>query len=91
MATLTVTLADHVKALAEARAADAGYADVGEYLTGLIQGEAAGAPDGMSIESDEQLEALLLSRSDGPWVEASADDFRRLRERLAAHLDGAGE
>jgi hypothetical protein len=86
MATRTVRLPDDVMTLAEARAAEAGCADVGEYLARLVRHEASGGPAGLSIDSDEQLEALLLGRLDGPSVEMDAADFRRMRKRLEARL-----
>jgi hypothetical protein len=88
MSKLTVTLPDDVKALAEARAAESGCADVAEYVARLIRGDAAGAPGGLIIDSDEQLQALLLGRIDGPFVEMDASDFQRMRDKLKARLDG---
>jgi hypothetical protein len=87
MATSTVKLPEDVKALAEARAAELGYADVGEYVARLIRGEVAGGPDGLTIDSDAQLEALLHGRADGPWVDVDAADFKRMRAKLEARLD----
>jgi hypothetical protein len=91
MATLTVELPDEVKALAEARAAEAGCADVGEYLARLIQSEAVGGPSGLSIDSDEELEALLRNRLNGPTLEMDAADFRRMRAALEARIGPAPE
>jgi hypothetical protein len=88
MARLTLTLPEDVKALAEARAAEEGCADVGEYVARLIRGEAAGAPQALTVDSDEQLEALLKDRVDGPFVETNAADFQRMREKLKDRLDG---
>jgi len=87
MTTLTVKLPDDVKDLAESRAAQAGCATVDEYLVQLIRGEAAAAPAGLSIDADEQLEALLLRRQDGPSVEMDDADFARMREQLRARID----
>ena len=91
MATLSLDVSDNVKKLAEMRAVATGYASVAEYLAGLIEGEAAGAPERLSPETNEQLESLLLSRLDGSAVAMDADDFRRLREKLTARLDGDPE
>jgi hypothetical protein len=101
MATLTIHLADDVKSLAEARTAQAGYANVAEYLTWLIRGEAAGAPQGLELDSDADLESLLIARLDGAsgdgssvdgaGVEMNQQDFTRLREKLASRLDGQTE
>lgn len=91
MATLTIEVPDDVKTLAEARAAEAGCSDVGEYVAELIRGEAVAAPDGLTVSSDEQLEALLLRRLDGPSVEMDAADFARIRDRLRGQIEpGSG-
>jgi len=41
----------------------------------------------LSIDADEQLEALLLRRQDGPSVEMDDADFARMREQLRARID----
>jgi hypothetical protein len=81
MATISVQLSAELKALAEARASAAGCADVAEYLAQLIRGEAASAPEGLSVNSDEELEALLLGRLQGPSVEMTDADFDAIRQR----------
>lgn len=91
MATVTVQLSEGLKALAEARAADARIASIEEYVAHLIREDAAGAPPGRSTESDEQLEALLATRADGPLVDMDAADFKRIREKfMARHRRGTG-
>jgi hypothetical protein len=89
MTMLTVNVPDDVKALAEARAAEAGCSDVGEYLVQLIKGDAAGGPAGLSVDSDDDVEAMLLARLDGPSVEVDAADFQHMRDRLKARLGGS--
>ena len=96
MATLTIHLADDVKSLAEARAAEAGYADVAEYLTRLIRGEAAGAPEGLELDSEADVESLLVARLNGAGgdeagVEMNEQDFQQIRAKLTARLDGHSE
>lgn len=88
MATLKVELPDDVKVLAEARAAEAGCANVGQYLADLVRGDAAGAPPQLTVDSDQQLESLLLQRLDGEPVEMNAADFEQMREKLGARLRG---
>jgi len=92
MATLTIHLADDVKSLAEARTAEAGYANVAEYLTWLIRGEAAGAPQGLEMDSEADIESLLIARLDGAsgdqaGVEMNERDFQQIRATLTARLD----
>ena len=89
MATSIVKLPNDVKALAESRAAERGCADVGEYVARVIRDEAAGGPDGLTLDSDAQLEELLQKRVAGPWVDVDAADFEGMRERLKARLDGS--
>lgn len=86
MATLTVQLPDDVKGLAEARAAEAGYADVGQYLAELIRGDTAAGPADLTVDSDDALEALVLGRLDGPSVEMDEADFRQMRQKLEARV-----
>lgn len=86
MATLTVTLSDEVKALAEARATAAGFADLGEYVAAMVHDEMIGGPPHLRVGSDEELEALLMSRIDGPFVETGPEDFARMRQKLEVIL-----
>jgi hypothetical protein len=86
MATLTLRLPANLKALAEARAAEAGFSDVGDFVAQLIVGEAVGAPEGLTVRSGAQLEQLLASRMDGPFVEMDAADFKQMRKKLQRRL-----
>jgi hypothetical protein len=86
MVTQSVRLPKDVKRLAEARAVAAGFRDVGEFVAQLIVGEAAGAPEGLIVRSDRALEKLLTSRIDGPFVDADAADFKRMRKKLRDRL-----
>jgi hypothetical protein len=52
----------------------------------LIVGEAAGAPEGLTVKSNRDLEALLSSRMDGPFVEVNAKDFQQMRKKLQTRL-----
>jgi plasmid stability protein len=86
MATLTLNLSDELQKLAEMRAAATGYASVADYLASLIEGEAAGAPERLAMDSNEQVESVLLSRLQGSSVPMNADDFRGMREKLTAQI-----
>jgi hypothetical protein len=86
MARLTLQLPEQLKALAQARAAHAGFNDVGQFLAQLIVGEAAGAPEGLVIHSNRQLKSLLASRIDGPFVEVRPKDFQQMRKKLRERL-----
>ena len=89
MATLNVELSEYVKSLAESRAAQGGYPTLGEYLSQLIREEADDDPPPCTVSSDEELEALALSRlDDTDSVEVTKDDFARMRAKFLASLDG---
>jgi hypothetical protein len=87
MATLTLQVPDSLKALAEARAAEAGFADLGQFVAQLIRGEATCAPDGMTIDSESELERILVYRAEGPFVEMDKADFDQIRDKLKKMLN----
>ena len=86
MATLTVTLSDEVRDLAQAKARAAGFADLGEYVAEIIRYETMGGPPGLHVETDAELESLLASRLDGPSIVMDAADFQQIRRKLEARL-----
>jgi hypothetical protein len=84
MATVSLNLPDDLRARAEARAAESGFATVEQYVEQLVRTDAdAGDVD----EVDEDLERLLLDRLDGPGMEVNREDFQRMRAKLQARLD----
>jgi hypothetical protein len=85
MATLTVS--EQLKSQVEAQASAEGFGDVEDYLRWLVDGMFAGGPPEAAAGSDEQLEARLLTRIDGPAVPMDAADFARMRAKLERHLD----
>ena len=82
-----ISVRNRVKEQATARAAASGYGSVDAYVEALIEAEAAGAPEGLTIDSDEALQALLSSRMNGPWVDVDEEDFARIRAKFQAQLD----
>jgi hypothetical protein len=82
----TISIPDDVNAQAAARAADAGYASVEEYVAALVRAEASGAPGGLTVGDDEELRSLVESRLDGPWVEVTKEDFEQMRSKFRASL-----
>jgi hypothetical protein len=90
MATLTFEFPDALKAKAESVAAEAGFSNLGDFLSQLLIAETVGAPDHLTIHSDADLEALLSSRIDGPFVKMDAADFQQMREKLKARLAKSG-
>lgn len=86
MPTFNVELPDELRAVAEAGAAEAGYADVGEYLSQLIRNDALAGPPELLAHSDETLAALLATRVDGPWVEVNEADFEQIRRKFEGRV-----
>jgi hypothetical protein len=87
MATLTIEFPDALKARAEAHAIEAGFSNLGDFISQMLIYEVVGAPPELTIHSDADLEKLLASRIDGPWVEMDAADFQQMREKLKESLD----
>lgn len=76
-----IHLTDQLHARLESRAAENGFDSVQAYVEAVLFADTAGP----AID-DEQLEALLLGRVDGPFADADAADFKRMREKLAERL-----
>ena len=85
MSTFHLNLPRHLKAIAEARAAEAGYPTVEQYVEDLLHADA-----GRDESYDDDLEQLLASRVDGPSVAMDDADFANLRAKLKVHLDSTG-
>jgi hypothetical protein len=79
MATLNLKLSDDLKARAEARAAESGFATVEQYVEQLLRSD-TDPPELI----DEDLEKLLLERMNGPWVEMDAADWAQIRAKFEA-------
>jgi hypothetical protein len=87
MSALQLHLPAALRSRVEARAAEDGFETVEAYVEALLLADAAGGP----AATDEQLEALLLGRLEGPFVDVNAADFRQMREKLRARLDAGTE
>ena len=83
----SISIPDDLNAKAASRAADAGYASVDDFVAALVQAEASGAPEGLSVADDDALRRIVASRLDGPWVDADAEDFTRIRAKFRDSLD----
>jgi hypothetical protein len=77
MGNSTITLPDHVKQLAEARAAMGGFAGANEYVEALILSDAA-EPIGA------RLEAHLLRAMESPGKQLTPADWDANRARLTS-------
>jgi hypothetical protein len=60
--------AHRFKSRVEAQASAEGFADVEEYLLWLVDGTDYTTPPQRTVNSDEEVEALLLERIDGPSI-----------------------
>jgi hypothetical protein len=56
------------------------------FVEQLIVGEATGAPQGLPIDSDADLEELLTTRLAGPFVLMDKADFQQMRNKLRASI-----
>ena len=85
MPALKIDLPDGLRSRVEARAAESGFATVESYVKALLLADAAGG----LVMDDQQLEALLLSRVDGPFVDADDADLRLMRRKFEARISDA--
>jgi hypothetical protein len=86
MAPLNIHLPDALRSRVEARAAESGFDSIESYVQAVLLADAAGGP----AVDDAKVEALLSERIDGPFVDADAADFARMRQKLKARL-GEGD
>ena len=77
MADSTITLPDHIRQLAEARAAMGGFAGADEYVQALILSDVA-----EPIET--QLEEHLLRAMESPGKQMTPADWDAKRQRLTS-------
>jgi plasmid stability protein len=84
MAALNIDLPDELRSRLEARAAENGFDSIEAYAEAVLRADAVGGP----VIEDEQLESTLLERLNGPFVDVDDADFRAMREKLRARLDG---
>src|SRR5690242_16141868 len=82
----TLSISDQLMSRVEAQAAAEGFESVEAYISWLVEGTDYSGPPELTIHSDEQLEALVKERIDGPWVEVDAADFARMREKFVVML-----
>jgi hypothetical protein len=78
---------DSIKAKADALASEGGFASADEFVAALIEAEAAGAPAELTVNSDDELKAVVDKRLDGPWVDADAADFARIKAKFKEQTD----
>ena len=83
MSALNIELPDALRSRVQARATESGFDSVEEYVQALLLADATTGP----TVNDEQLELLLLSRVDGPFVDVDAADFKAMRVKLRARLE----
>jgi hypothetical protein len=84
MTALNLRLPDSLRARVEARAAESGFDSVEAYVHAVLLADSAGG----AVLEDEELESLLLSRTDGPFVDADEADFQQMRDKLKGRLEG---
>ena len=95
MARLSIQLPEDLRTKVEARASEAGHASVEDYVEALLRADLDaeevdyGAPPHLTVNSDTELEALLLERleSTEPGIEATPEFWSRLHEEAKARRD----
>lgn len=87
MPPLSIQVSETVRSRLEARAAESGFDSVEAYVEAVLLADAAPGP----VLDDNQQEALLLRRAEGPFVDADEADFRALREKLNDQLGGGSK
>ena len=84
MAALRIDVAESVQSRLMARATENGFETVEAYIGAMLVAEAAGPG-----VNDEELEAMLLGRWEGPFVDMDDADFRQIRTKFEKRLKGA--
>ena len=82
MAALKINVSNNVHSRLKTQAKKNGFRNVEEYVETILVIDTAG-PE----MNDEELEQLLLSRIDGPFVKVDHADFEGIREKLRERLD----
>jgi hypothetical protein len=85
MAALKINVSDDLKSRLHERAKSSGFSSPEHYVEAMVIADLAG-PE----MNDQQIEALLLSRIDGPFVEVDHADFEQMRRKLRKRLDAGG-
>ena len=82
MAALKINVSDRVHSRLKTQAKKNGFRSVEAYVETMLVVDTAG-PE----MNDQELEKLLLSRINGPFVECDHADFERMRAKLTKELD----
>jgi hypothetical protein len=85
MATLTVS--EKLKLRVEAQASAEGFESVEAFIEKLVDANDLGGPPELSVGSDDELQAIVDRRLDGPWVEADAAEFARIKAKFREQVD----
>jgi hypothetical protein len=83
----TINIPDELRAQAQARASESGYASVDEYVVDLLRRDAefrSVAPEHLSVQSHEQLVSLVREGLATPAELMTQADFDRRRAELIA-------
>lgn len=90
MTCLKIHLSDDLRVQAEARAAEAGYGDVEEYVASLVRADtapyqaAAGVPANLSFQTDQELLNLLRAGQTSPAREFDPAEWERKKQKYSA-------
>jgi hypothetical protein len=78
---IQLTVADETMMFLRERAQDSGFTSPEAYLQNVLE-------EALRVADKRQLEAVLLERLDGPFIDMTDHEFRRLNEDIAADLSG---
>ena len=79
---MKINVSDDVRSRLRARATKHGFGKVEDYVEAILIADTTPEMD------DEQIEELLLSRLDGPFVKVDHADFEQIRAKLNKRLNG---
>ena len=96
MTRISIELTEDLRRKAEARAAEGGHASVEQYIESLVEADAAvtddedfGAPEHLTVRSQEDLEAKLREGIEsGPEVEMTDEEWAGIRHEVAERIEG---
>jgi len=82
MAALKINVSGDLRSRLKARATKHGFRKVEDYAQAILIADTAPEMD------EQQIEKILLSRIDGPFVKVDHADFEQMRAKLKKRLKG---
>ena len=87
-----LTISEQLKARVEAQASAEGFESVEAFIQKLVDANDLGGPPELTVNSDDELRTIVDRRPEGPWVDADAAEFARIKAKCREQADrAAGE